>query len=168
MSATIIDASRRRQASGQRALVAILAISVALNLCAIAGALWSRYNAPAPETASERLHRVANTLDLSPEQRATFDAYVATMVARGDRMRQEIEPSLEAAWGEVAKPDADQGKVLHWLDQAGNTRRAYQREAVSAMLGLLATLTPEQRAKFLNAERAFHSAMRRRRADEAH
>jgi Spy/CpxP family protein refolding chaperone len=169
MSVTTAGLTRARQAPRQRALAAVLAISVALNLCVVAGAVWSRYNAPAPpQTASERFHRLADSLELTPQQRVAFDAYTAAMVARGDRMRQDVEPAMEAAWAELAKSDADQARVSQLLDDAGNRRRAFQHEAVAATMSLLATLSPEQRAKFVNSERAYHSALRRRRADEAH
>jgi Spy/CpxP family protein refolding chaperone len=152
----------------QRMLAAALAISVALNLCVVAGAVWNRTAAPAPATTvSERFHRLADSLDLTPPQRVAFDAYVTTMVARGDRMRQEVDPMMDSAWAEFAKPDAVPARVLQLLDDAGNRRLAFQHEAVTATLSLLATLTPEQRAKFVSAERAFHTAQRRRHADES-
>ena len=168
MSVTTAGMRRDRREPRQRALAAVLAISVALNLCVVAGVVWSRYNAPAPPpTISERFHRLGDSLTLTPPQRVAFDAYVAAMAARGERMRQEVEPMMEAAWGEIAKPDADEAHVLQLLDDAGNRRRAFQHEAVDATLTLLATLNPEQRAKFVAAERSYHAALRRRRADEA-
>lgn len=168
MSVTAAGVSRGRRPPRNRALAAILAISIALNICVVAGAVWSRMNVPPPlRTISERFHRLGNTLDLTPPQRVTFDNYVAAMAARGDRMRQAVEPTLDAAWAEMAKPDADQERVMHLLDDAGNQRRAFQHEAVDATLTLLTALTPDQRAKFIAAERAFHAAQRRRRADES-
>jgi Spy/CpxP family protein refolding chaperone len=167
MSATTAGISEPRRPSRNRSLVAVLAVSVALNLCVVAGVVWSRVNAPAPLTTSERFHRLADTLDLTPTQRTAFDNYVAAMIARGDRLRQDVEPTLDAAWSEIGKPDADQARVLQLLDEAGDKRRAFQHEAVGETVSLLATLTPEQRAKFIAAERAFHAAQRRRRADEA-
>ncbi len=89
------------------------------------------------------------------------------MAARGDRMRQALDPMMDAAWAEIAKPDADPARVLQMLDDAGNQRRAFQHDAVSATLSLLAILTPDQRAKFMAAERDFRAAQRRRRAEES-
>jgi Spy/CpxP family protein refolding chaperone len=169
MSITTADALRGgwRLPRG-RVLAAILAVSIALNLCVVAGVVWTRLHAPpAPQTVSERFQRLAQALELTPPQRVAFDGYVAAMVARGDRLRREVDPMLEAAWSEIAKPDADQARVLQLLDDAGNRRRGFQRDAVTATLSLLATLTPDQRAKFIASERAFHAAQRRRRADEA-
>jgi Spy/CpxP family protein refolding chaperone len=168
MSATTASMSEPRRRSRNRGLVAVLAVSIALNLCVVAGVVWSRVNTPAQFTTSERFHRLADTLDLSATQRTAFDNYVAAMIANGDRLRQDVEPMLDAAWSEVGKPDADQARVLQLLDEAGDKRRAFQHEAVGETMSLLAMLTPEQRAKFIAAERAFHAAQRRRRADESH
>ncbi|MBV9553574.1 MAG: periplasmic heavy metal sensor [Alphaproteobacteria bacterium] len=167
MSVTAAGLPRARQPRN-RVLAALLAVSVALNLCALAGAAWTRLNAPpAPPTAGERFQRLAAALDLTPAQRPAFDAYAQAMIGRGERMRQEVEPALDAAWKEVAKPDADQARVMQLLDQAGDRRRAFQHEALSATFGLLATLSPGQREKFVAAERSFHAAQRRRRGEEA-
>jgi Spy/CpxP family protein refolding chaperone len=166
MSVTIANISPGRGVSRQRVLVAILAISVALNLCVFAGVAWSRLHPP-PQTFSQRFHHLADTLNLTPEQRVAFDRYTGDMAARGDRMRQSVEPMMDAAWTELAKPDADQARVLQLLDDAGNQRRVFLREAVSSTLSLLATLTPEQRAKFVTEEREFHASQRRRHAEES-
>jgi len=88
------------------------------------------------------------------------------MLARGERLRQASEPLMGDAWGEIAKPEPDQAKVLQLLDEASALRRDFQHDAVGATVSLLATLTPEQRAKFLADERERRAAMRRRRAEE--
>ena len=149
-------------------LAAVLAISVALNLCVVAGVVWSRLNVPPPsQTLSDRLHRLANMLGLTPSQHAAFDQYVAEMVARGNRMRQEVDPMMDAAWTELAKPDADPARVVQLLDDAGNRRRAFMHDAVTETTSLLATLSPDQRAKFIAAQREHFAAERRRHADES-
>lgn len=168
MSITAAGVSHPRGLPRRRLLTAILAISVALNVCVIAGALWSRLHPPpAPPTFTERFHRLENSLDLTADQRAAFDRYIADMSARGEQMRHTIEPLMDAAWAELAKPDADQARVLQMLDNASSQRRGFQQQAVAATLSLLATLTPEQRVKFVANEREFHAAQRRRHAEEA-
>jgi len=165
MSVTTAGMTRRARLPRRRVLAAILAVSLALNLCVVAGAVWSRLHAP-PQTTSERFHRLADSLNLTSQQRVAFDNYVAAMAARGERMRQDVEPMMDAAWAEIAKPDADPARVLQLLDDAGNRRRAFQHEAVAETLTLMATLTPEQRAKFIADEREHFSTLRRRRAEE--
>ncbi|HVH78158.1 MAG TPA: periplasmic heavy metal sensor [Stellaceae bacterium] len=167
MSATIAEIRRDRGVLRHRLLIAILAISLALNICVIAGAAWHRLHGPPTQTFSERLHRLADTLDLTPQQQAAFDRYIASSAARGDRMRKEIEPIIDSAWTEMAKPDADETKVLQLLDQAGDHRRVFMHEAVDETAGLLATLSPDQRARFIAAQREYFMAQRRRRAEES-
>lgn len=168
MSVTTARLSGEKPAPRSRAFAAILAVSIALNICVVAGALWSHANAPPrPPTMTERFHQLAETLDLTPVQRKAFDAYVAATIARSDRLRQDIEPMLDGAWGEIGKPDADQAQVMQLLDQVSDRRRAYQHEMVEATLRLLGGLTPEQRSKFMAAERAYHAAQRRRHASES-
>ena len=168
MSVTTAGVSQRRSLPRRRLLTAILAVSVALNVCVIAGAVWSRLHPPPPPpTFTERFHRLEDNLGLTGDQRVAFDRYVADMSARGEQMRHTVEPMMEAAWAELAKPGADQGRVLQLLDDATNQRRSFQQQAVTATLSLLATLTPDQRAKFVANEREFHAAQRRRHAEEA-
>jgi len=168
MSVTTAGLTRRGRLPRRRVLAAILAISLALNLCVIAGAVWSRLHPPPPpQSLSERYHRLADALQVTPEQRVGFDHYVTEMTARGDRMRQTVDPMMDAAWTELAKPDASSPRVLQLLDDAGNQRRTFLHEAVNATLSLLATLTPDQRAKFIASEREFRAAQHRRRVEES-
>jgi Spy/CpxP family protein refolding chaperone len=149
-----------------RLLAALLAVSLVLNLCFIAGALWTRLREPPAQTASQRFHRLAQSLDLSPPQQQAFDQYVTGMLARGEHLRQASEPLMTEAWAEIAKPDPDEAKVLQLLDESSTLRRDFQHDAVAATVSLLATFTPEQRAKFLADERERRAEMRRRRAEE--
>lgn len=123
MSVTTAGVHHRGEAPRHRLLVAILAISVALNICVVAGALWGKLHAPpTPPTFTERFQRLENSLDLNATQRAAFDRHVSDMAARGDQARHTVEPMMDAVWAEVAKPDADQARVLQLLDDANNQR----------------------------------------------
>ena len=57
------------------------------------------------------------------------------------------------AWSEIAKPDADQAKVIGLFDEAAQTRRGYMRELAPVTLSFLAKLSPEQRARFVELVR---------------
>jgi Spy/CpxP family protein refolding chaperone len=153
--------------SRPRLIAALLAISVALNLCFIAGATWSRLKPATIVTTSERFHRLAQTLDLSPQQQDAFDQYVATLIARNNRVRLATEPLMDEAWAEVARPNPDQARVFQLLDEFSTQRHETWHETVIATLALLATLTPEQKAKFLAAENGWRMAGRHRRAAES-
>jgi uncharacterized membrane protein len=127
-----------------------LTLSLVLNLCFVAGALWIRIQGPAlPASPAERLQRIGAALALDPQQRQAFERYSETVRTHMQQMRETVEPMMSAAWAELAKPDADQATAARLFDEAGQTRRGLQRELLAPTLAFLATLSPEQRAKFV-------------------
>lgn len=128
----------------------VLAVSVALNLFFVAGALWTRLHAPPHwPTAQQRYEQVAAELALTPQQRPGFDRYVAAMRARAEKMHQLIRPLVASTWDEMAKPNADVGKITARFDEASEKWRQFQHEATAQTLDFLSILSPEQRAKFV-------------------
>jgi len=131
-------------------LVILLILSVVLNVCFLAGAAWTRLHAPARwGDLEQRYQRMAAELNLEPQQRAGFDAYVAAMRTRTEKMRAQVTPLMNAAWEEIAKPQADVAQVMRLFDEAAEKRREFQREATARTLDFLAILSPPQRAKFV-------------------
>ncbi len=132
----------------------VLILSLALNLCFIAGALWIRLQGPPlPMSPEERLQQIEPQLALDSQQKAAFDQYARTVRSRIQSMHEAIEPLVGKAWSELAKPDADDAKVMQLFDQAGEQRRAFRRELGTATFAFLTKLTPEQRAKFVELAR---------------
>jgi Spy/CpxP family protein refolding chaperone len=132
----------------------ILVLSLALNLCFIAGALWIRVQGPPlPTSPEQRLQQIEPQLALNPQQKAAFDEYARTVRSRVQSMHEAIEPQVANAWSELAKPDADDAKVMQLFDQAGEQRRAFRRELGTATFSFLTKLSPEQRAKFVELAR---------------
>jgi uncharacterized membrane protein len=134
----------------RRVLVILLVLSAVLNFCFLAGAAWIRVHAPAggPDL-EQRYQRMAAELNLEPQQRAGFDAYVAAMRSRTERMREQVAPLINAAWEEIAKPQADAEQVMRLFDEATEKRREFQRETTARTLDFLAVLSPAQRGKFV-------------------
>jgi Spy/CpxP family protein refolding chaperone len=134
----------------RRVLVILLALSAVLNLCFLAGAAWTRVHAPAggPDL-EQRYQQMAAELNLEPQQRARFDSYVAGMRARTENMREQVAPLINAAWEEIAKPQADAAQVMRLFDEAAEKRREFQRETTARTLEFLAILSPAQRSKFV-------------------
>jgi uncharacterized membrane protein len=131
-----------------------LVLSLALNLFFVAGALWIRIHAPPPAPSPEqRLEEMAGELGLDPQQRQAFERFSQTMRARLQAMHQAMQPLVAGAWAEVGKPQADEAKVMRLLDEAAETRRGYQQELTATTLAFLATLSSEQRAKFVQLAR---------------
>ena len=139
-----------RGATRHPLLWGVLTLSLLLNLCFVAGALWIRIQGPPlPASPAERLQRIGAELALDPQQRQAFYQYSENVRAHMQRMRDTVEPLMTAAWSELAKPDADQATAARLFDEAGQARRSLQRELLTPTLTLLATLSPEQRAKFV-------------------
>ncbi len=143
-----------RPGSRQQLVWVVLILSLALNLCFIAGALWIRVQGPPlPMSPEQRLQQIEPQLALDPQQKAAFDLYARTVRLRMQSMREAIEPLVGNAWSELAKPDADEAKIMQLFDQAGEQRRASRRELGTATFKFLANLSPEQRAKFVELAR---------------
>lgn len=128
----------------------LAALSVALNLFFIVGALWIRINGPPPPLSpAERMQHVGAELALDPQQKEAFDQYANTVRTRMQLMHKTVDPLVGKAWAEVAKPEANETQVVRLFDEAGDARRGFMRELAPATLSFLATLSPEQRAKFV-------------------
>ena len=146
-------------------LITLVAISVALNLFFIAGAVWTRLHAAhGAFGVDERYEQMAAELKLDPQQHVAFDRYVATMRTRVDEMHQQIDPLIGHAWDEVAKPQSDTAQVMGLFDQATEKRRVFQRELTTETLGFLSLLSPEQRNKFVTILREHRAPWFRPRA----
>jgi len=134
----------------RRVLVTLLILSAVLNFCFLAGVAWTRLHAPARGPGLEqRFQRLAAELTLEPRQRVGFDAYVAAMRSRTEKMHEQVAPLIGAAWEEIAKPQADAAQVMRLFDEAAEKRREFQREATAQTLDFLRVLSPAQRAKFV-------------------
>ena len=145
-----IASAAARGATRHPLLWVALALSLALNSCFVAGALWIRIQGPAaPPSPAERLQRVGAELVLDPQQRHAFAQYSENLRMHMQQMRETVEPLMSAAWAELAKPDADPATAARLFDEAAQARRGLQRELLAPTLAFLATLSPEQRAKFV-------------------
>lgn len=151
----------------RRLVLALLVVSVVLNLFFVAGAVWTRLHSAAEgPNLEQRYQRMARELDLDPRQRAGFDKYVAAMRGRDRRMHQEIAPMIAGAWDEVAKPGAELGQIMQRFDAASDKWRQFQREAMVQTLDFFAVLSPEQRARFIAIQRERRAAWLRRDAQK--
>jgi Spy/CpxP family protein refolding chaperone len=143
-----------RPSTRQHLFWAVLILSLALNFCFIAGALWIRVQGPpAPMSPEQRLRQIEPQLGLDTHQKAIFDQYARTVLSRMQSMHEAIEPLIGNAWSELAKPDADEAKVMQAFDQAGDQRRIFRHELATATFAFLTKLSPEQRAKFVELAR---------------
>lgn len=143
-----------RPGSRQHLFWVVLILSLALNLCFIAGVLWIRVQGPPlPMSPEQRLEQIEPQLSLDSQQKTAFDQYARTVRMRVQSMHEAIEPLVGKAWAELAKPDADEAKIMQLFNQAGDQRHAFRRELGMATFAFLEKLSPEQRAKFVELAR---------------
>jgi Spy/CpxP family protein refolding chaperone len=135
---------------GRGTLLALLAISLALNLFFIAGAVWSRMHMP-PGQPDERQQSqsMAEQLRLDPRQQQGFKHYMAMMHANGVKLRQGMAQLMLGAWDDMAKPQPNQAQIMQRYDEASRKWRDFQHESVAQTLDFLALLSPAQRDKFV-------------------
>jgi Spy/CpxP family protein refolding chaperone len=98
---------------------------------------------------AERLQHVGAQLALDPQQKQAFEQYAQAVRTHMQAMHKAVDPLIGNAWSEVAKPGADEARVVALFDDAGQTRREYMRQMAPITLSFLAQLSPEQRAKFV-------------------
>jgi Spy/CpxP family protein refolding chaperone len=130
-----------------------LVLSVALNLCVVAGFLYSRWMGP-PFPGGEGGHlteMMAERLDLTPQQKPAFDELRGTLHKAHDELRAQNRPSLRTVWDELQRDTPDQQKILAALEEVNAHHRALQVAASSAIIRFMAVLTPEQRATMAEA-----------------
>ena len=129
----------------------LLALSVALNLFFIGGVFWLRAEASRMQLPpAERFEMVARQLSLDPSQRAAFDKFIGVMRMRTRHLRESNQPLIEETWNEMAKSQPDDALIEHNLDEAANSRHAYQLDTSRALRSFLAVLSDQQRQAFVD------------------
>jgi len=152
MAAVAGEASARHPR--QRLVVVALALSLALNVCFVGGAVWARLNLPLDRMDKAHwMQAVASRLDLDPQQQTAFEEYSRTVHARSKQMHEEIDPLFAEAWTEIGKPQPNEAQLGQDFDDALVKRRAFQHDVTAQTLTFLKVLSPEQRARFVEMAR---------------
>lgn len=151
--------------AGRRLVRLLLAVSLTLNLFFVAGAVWIKMQRPSgPMGPVARMRYVAGELNLDKQHGQDFERYFRTLRARIRLMHAEVAPLVNDAWAELARPRADEAKVMRLFDAASEKRREFRQELTRSTLAFLATLTPQQRQKFVELarrpKRLFHNPPR--------
>jgi uncharacterized membrane protein len=157
---TSLAEAEAKSAVRNRLVWVALALSLTLNIFVVAGLVWSHSANPKPVNFADRLVAAGAALNLSPAQRDTFNQFSQTIQQRTKEMREANQPLFRGIWEELAKPQADQTVLDHLVDAASDNRHAYQRDVTAALKGFLGSLSPEQRAQFIDAIRHRDSSRR--------
>jgi hypothetical protein len=143
-------AEPRRGVWGARLPWILLVLSLALNLCFVAGLFWVRMEASRAQLGPpERMQLVAKQLALDDNQRAAFDRFVGTMRLKSRQLHETNVPLIDDAWQEFAKQQPDEAAIDKLFEQAANNRRSFQIETGRALREFLVVLSEDQRTKFI-------------------
>jgi uncharacterized membrane protein len=149
--------------SRRRWLIVALTVSVALNLFLIgvfAGHMH-RHHGPPPQAMAprERFEHIADNLGLNDAQKAAFGQFETVLRQHGATMRR----ANMADWAKIAEPATGPDQIAPLLADTVKNRTAFQQEVAAAMGKFLASLTPAQRASFIEEARSTgrHGPMRR-------
>jgi uncharacterized membrane protein len=146
---TIVGTALPGRSIRQQILWAAVAMSLALNLFFVAGALWTRFHLAPPVTRESRFEEMTAALALDPRQRQAFASYSQTMHQQLTEMRDLAQPLVRAAWTELSQPQPDETKVMRLLDQAAQVRRVHLSQITAVTIAFLKRLSAEQRAQFV-------------------
>ncbi len=150
----------------------LLGVSLAANLFFAAGALYSLYGEDhRGRPAAVSVDDVAERLELSPAQRDALQALRDKARNRARPSRAEREQRRATFLAELDKPEFDRARVEALMAERMARRQERILGIAEELHGYLATLTPKQRAGFLEMakERGFLRGLfgrpRRPRAD---
>jgi uncharacterized membrane protein len=73
-------------------------------------------------------------------------------------MRERNQPLFRHIWEELAKAQPDEAIINRSIEEANDNKRAYQKDVTAAIGAFLATLSPEQRAEFIEAAKRHQAA----------
>jgi len=134
----------------QRFLIIMLTVSLGLNLFLVAGVAGTAIMVSSPLTPRERFEQIAAQLQLEKDQRKAFDSFTSTMHQNEVTLRN----ATQHVWVELEQPNLDQARIGPLLNQTAENRADYQKVYAASLKHFMMTLTPQQRARFIELTRA--------------
>src|SRR3954453_19348691 len=132
-----------------RILSAVRSVSLVLNVLFVAGAVWGRIEEAPARGLDGRFERMGAQLVPESTQPVAFDRLLAELRGRGEKVQQQVAPLYRAAWDAAGNPTAGADEVFRLFDAAFDKRRQLNRETTRETLDFRATLSPEQRGRFV-------------------
>jgi len=123
----------------------LLAVSVVANLFFVAGVGYTRYGTGDDDAIAQ----ATKQLNLSSAQQQGLLALREGVAARRETMSGPGGGLRDAMLAEIGKPTFDRERVAALVADWSAQRRTYFVDVAQDLHGYVATLTPEQRDKFL-------------------
>ena len=126
----------------------LLTVSVVANVFFAGGALYAFYG-----HRDRAVTQIGRQLDLTPAQQQGLEALREAVAARRAAMSESRGGVREAMLAEVANPTFDRERVAALVSEWSAARRDNFVDMMQDVHAFVATLTPEQRQKFLELAR---------------
>ena len=130
-----------------------LIVSLTLNLCFVAGLVYTKLATEAWLTPQQRVESLARDLNLTDPQRQSLRELTQVLRTKGQALRATNEGLINQVWAELDKPQPDQDAIGRVLGQIAENRRQFQLQVGMALGTFFAKLSPEQRAHFIDLAR---------------
>jgi Spy/CpxP family protein refolding chaperone len=139
-----------------------LALSLLLNICFVAGLIWSTTAAEEIMAPAERFVAIGRGLNLTADENAALTRFGIAAREHGRLLRQSNAPLMGQIWQEMAAPKPDEAHIAQLIERATQNRLAYQKAMTAGLMIFLDSLSAEQRAQFVSIA-AHHNAANNRR-----
>ncbi len=134
-------------------LIVLLTLSLLLNGFFLGGYWMARYKAKKVEDNHGRISEIARILNLSPEQRSTFQLLKSRAVNIRRSYLKKMEGLRSRFWEKVVTDPKNTSEINKIIHEMSREREDYQRAISKIIAEFLGKLTKEQRRKFLEITR---------------
>ncbi|MGE0152406.1 MAG: Spy/CpxP family protein refolding chaperone [Reyranellaceae bacterium] len=131
----------------------LLAISLVLNACAVAGFFYAKSRADGRMWDRSPVGAAARSLDLNEQQKAALEKMHQDIRRSSGESRAEMRPLRQQMLEQFAKPQPDFAAIDSDIDQLGDLQSKRYKAMVRAIHEFQQTLTPQQREKFIQGMR---------------
>jgi uncharacterized membrane protein len=135
--------------SRRRWVLVALTVSLAVNLFLLGVIAGHMHHRHPPPTMRERFEHIVGSLGLDDSQKGAFQQFVTVMRQHGPAMRA----ANAAAWAKIGDPATTPDQIGTLLDGTVKARTGFQQEMAVALTRFLSSLTPQQRATFIEDAR---------------
>ena len=132
----------------------LLAISIALNISAVAGFLYSEQEAERLADPATQLAQVAEELSLTPEQFEEFKALSANRQERRRMFREYMAPVRRAMTEAMVSETFEREDFRRVVTKRGEVRDEYFLQIGEELHDFFQSLSPEQKATFQELSRS--------------
>lgn len=131
-----------------------LAVSLALNLLFVGGAIYARTTFErVSHRADARTQHFTEQLGLRPQQREAYQAFRAGARERVAGMRDDMAPTFQEMRDQLGGDAPDPERLTAGLVRMADTRHDFERDMAGMTGEFLRTLDPDQIRRFLNFAR---------------